>query len=84
MGCNYTIIVIIIATFVFFQVLKADVDNSLEDGSSSGKTGGPILPFDLLRTYPRVSLKDCEDLNVSGAGLENIAIKVEYTERGDD
>ncbi len=65
--------------------MKADADANLKGGSSSsGKHDGPVLPFDLLRTYPRVSLKDCEVLDIASAGLENTAIKVECAERGDD
>ncbi len=66
--------------------MDAEDAASVQGGNSANaKSGGPVLPqFDLLRTYPRVSLKDCEDLDVAGAGLENTAIKVEYDERGGD
>ncbi len=51
---------------------------------NGAKHDGPALPFDLLRTYPRVSLKDCEVLDIASACLENTAVKVECAERGDD
>ncbi len=62
--------------------MNADADANLKDGGA--KHDGPALPFDLLRTYPRVSLKDCEVLDIASACLENTAVKVECAERGDD